>query len=379
VLAIVKTIQSRSHASWRARLFPALLLCLAVMCPVGAETAFANGFESARAVARGGTNLHWFRLGEGCVREPYGIIANYHEPGVREITLDQLISMRAAGHERINTGIYHLRPDTPTVDGRVTGTILDSTGGRLHPQMQQNLIDFLADIRDAGFSEILFRYFPQWRNDVRNGMPFDNSLLDENYALIASIEPLLQAAGMAYRTDLFAEGMPRARVFTGGIIIAGEPNNSAWSNYARAIWQRYFREFGLANTVGMSFVSDVDGTRIDSRVAHLNYVYRVDGTVRLPPVFAFSFYGDSSRDEGWIFRRYQRRLRDAGLSGTGWIISESYFNDPAAANSLIAAMAATNQKVWYLTQWPLQRGPQCSTDVSVAPPVAFDAFLQRGF
>lgn len=368
--------RTRSPAAWGVAIFLSLL----AVAPAAADPVFASGFESARALGRGGANLHWYQLDDGCVREPYGIVANYHEPGVRDIVNDQLVSMRASGHDRINTGIFHLRPEQPTVDGRVTGTVLDSTGGRLHLQMQRNLGQFLKDIRYAGFTELLFRYFPQGRNDVRNGLPFDDSLLDENYSLIASIEPLLQASGVDYRTDIFVEGMPRARILA-GVILPGEPNNNEWSSYARSLWQRYYRQFGAANTVGMSFVSDIDGNRIDSRVAHMDYVYRVDGTVRLPPVFAFSFYGNdaAARDEGWIFRRYQSRLRDDGLFDTGWIIAEAYFNDSAAADSLVDAMTETGQKVLYLTQWPLQRGLQCSSDVSVTPPVAFDAYSQRGF
>lgn len=326
------------------------------------------------AHGRGGSTLGWYRLGPGCEREPYGIIANYDKRGVRWKVIKQLIGLYVSGQDRISISLFHQRAQRPTSDGRVTGTVLDSTGGRLHPQIERNLAALLDDIRLIGFSELLFRYHPQGVNDVRNQLDWDDSLRDENWSLIASIEPLLRASGLAYRTDLLAEGMPRARNI-GSVIFDNVPHFRNWSDYARFIWRAQVETFGIANTLGFSFVSDVDGTRIDARAKHMGYIY---GSSR-PEVLGFSLYGDDRRDEAWIFREYHRQLVDEGWGDPGWIITETWYDDAEASAAIADAIAATGKTVRFLMQWPVERGSACSGDVSVATPLRYAAFSWLGF
>lgn len=351
-----------------------------------AQANFSDGFESARAIWRGGSNLVWHDLGPGCEREPYGIIPNYHEPGVRSRVRGQLLDLRAAGQENLALGLFHLRADT-AVDaaGRITGTLLDSTGGQLHPRQRQNLVDFLADIRDAGFASVVFRYHPQGGNDPRQWEAFgarEQDLLEENWSLIRSIEALLQQSGLAWGTDLLVEGMPRARIIElpgNDYIEPDRPHREGWSRYAREVWRRYSTEFGTAHTFGYSFVSDTDDVRIDARVEHMDYVYTVDGERRLPLGLALDIYGTAERDEGWIFRAYHRHLRDEQFGELVWAITESYYDDAQAARALRDAMTDTGQAVFYLTQWPLQRGSGCDPNVTVAPPTGYSNYLRFGF
>ncbi|MCK7594783.1 hypothetical protein [Pseudomarimonas salicorniae] len=355
----------------------AIALCVAGLAGATgpAERVFKNAFDPPRAMARGGSTHNWYALGPGCEREPFGIIANYHLPGVRTRVLKQLAGLRAAGQDRISVSLYHQRSPIASPDGRVTGTVLDSTGGRLHPQMEQNLLDYLLDLRFAAFSEVIFRYHPQGANDVRNEDGWNDSLRDENWSLIRSIEPLLTGAGLRHRTDLFAEGMPRARN-VGSVIVDDVPHFEDWSDYARFVWRAYVAEFGTANTLGFSFVSDSDRTRIDARAKHMDYIY---GSQR-PPVLGFSLYGETGgRDEGWIFREYQRQLEDEGWGALDWIITESWYNDPRAAKLIQAAIGETGQPVRFLIQWPVTRDSECSRDVTEALPLRFEAFSDRGF
>lgn len=335
---------------------------------------FEDAFETPRAQARGGSSLNWYRLGPGCDREPYGIIANYHQPGVRGGVRKQLIALRAAGQDRISLSLFHQRPELPTTDGRVTGTVLDSSGGRLHTQMQQNLVDYLRDIRAAAFAELVFRYHPQGPNDVRNEDRWSDSLRDENWSLIASIEPLLRDSGMRHTTDLLAEGMPRARSVS-SVIFDNVPQFEDWSDYARFVWRAYVDAFGTANTLGFSLVSDSDARRIDARARHMDYIY---GSQR-PAALGFSLYGAHGRDEDWIFREYRRQLVDEGWGALEWIVTETWYDDPGAAAALGKALASTGQPLRFLIQWPLRREGACSPDVSEATPLHFGAFIARGF
>jgi hypothetical protein len=364
------------------------LLGLAFAAPaVAAQDAiFASGFELATPILRGGSNYVWHALGESCDREPFGVIPNYHEPGIRTRVIGQLHAMRAAGQDNLSLGLYHLRaPEEADAVGRITGTLLDSSGGDLHPRMRQNLVEFLADIRAVGFFSVVFRYHPQGANNPRDWDtlgPAQLDLLEENWSLIDRIEPLLQQSGLNWGTDLLVEGMPRARIIElpgVDLIESGTPAREGWSRYAREIWKRYSTKYGISRTVGFSFVSDTDDTRIDARAEHIDYVYTVDGVRRLPLLFALDIYGTPSRDEGWIFRAYHRHLRDEGLGSMVWLIAEAYYDDAAAARSLAEAMAATGQPVYYLTQWPLQRGSSCDPNVTVAPPLDFGNYSRLGF
>lgn len=353
----------------------ALLLAAALaLGHVFAGPLFEGDFEAPQAKARGGSTLNWYRLGPSCDREPYGIIANYHEPGVRVRVRKQLIALRASGQDRISVSLFHQRPEVPSPDGRVTGTVLDSSGGFLHPQMQQNLVDYLSDIRAAAFVELVFRYHPQGANDVRNELGWNASLRDENWSLIASIEPLLRASGMRHTTDLFAEGMPRARNVS-SVIFDNVPQFRDWSDYARFVWRAYSEAFGRERTMGFSFVTDSDALRIDARARHMDYIY---GSQR-PAVLGFSLYGEGERDEGWVFREYQRQLVDEGWGGLDWIITESWYDDPVAAESISAALGETGQPVRFLIQWPVRRNDACSLDVTESTPLHYSAFIERGF
>jgi hypothetical protein len=352
----------------------------------GAQAIFRSGFEFARPARSGGSNFIWYALGPQCEREPYAAIPNYHGPGVRDLVRTQLQQMRESGQDSLSLGLYHLRAaDQVDAVGRVTGTLLDSTGGDLHPRMRQNLVEFLADIRGAGYFSVVFRYHPQGANNPREWEqlgPAQQDLLEENWNLIANLEPLLQQSGLNWATDLLVEGMPRARIveLPGDDYIEPEtPAREGWSRYAREIWRRYSGQFGTSRTVGFSFVSDTDDTRIDARVEHIDYVYTIDGTRRLPLGFALDIYGTASRGEGWIFRAYHRHLRDEGLSGVPWILAETYYDDATAASELVQAMTATGQPVYFLTQWPLRRGNECDPNVDVAPPVDYANYRLRGF
>jgi hypothetical protein len=359
-----------------------LVLTLALAGPAWAGTLLVNGFEHAPA-GRGGSNLHWFALGPNCDREPYGILVNYHLPGVRALVQDQLLQLRARGQDRIATGVIHLRAPEPN-NGAWTGTLLDSTGGDLRPQYRSNLATFLYDIRSSGFVELLFRYFPQGPNDPSGWSTFSESLYQENWNLIVNLEPILEGSGLAYKTDLGVELMPRARiidVFGYPVIEPEQPANAAHSEYARRLWREYVSVFDAGRSVGFSFVSDSNTGRTEARVRHMPTIYTGANTAGVyPSVLALDLYGANGVDEATQFRRHDQHMRGlAGLADTPWIVAEAYYNDAAAASGVLQGMADTGRRVHYLTQWPLQRGSLCGAGVTEATPELFEQYQRRGF
>lgn len=362
-------------------------------CPATADTVFVNDFQNS-PLARGGSNLLWFHVDPvdpddpdplgACIaaRDPYGILANYHRPGVRVRVLEILAAMRAAGQRRLSTGLLHLRAPGPAPEGSWGGTLLDSTGGRLHPQVEASLDQFLADIAATGFDEILFRYFPQGANTAIEWDSFSEDLYQENWQLIRRTQAQLEASGLAFRTDLLVEGMPRAWFTTlpGGnyYIDADRPANRAWSEYARRLWRDYVAQFGPERSVGFSFVTDANAVRTRARVRHVDHVYRLaDGSQVFPPVFAFDIYGGGAVSDRTIFERHHHAMADIGRQES-WIVAESWFNDAGSAADLKAALESTGRQLAYFTQWPLDRQVD-DCGVNVAAPVAYEAWLRRGF
>ncbi len=357
----------------------------------GPSRGIATGLEQGGVLrvsseARPGVNLGFFDLGPNCDREPFGVLANLHKPGVRQRVTDILVELRARGSESIAVGIYHFRAPGPAdADGVWPGSaILDSTGGDLHPRMRQNLADLLADIHAAGFAQLLVRFHPQGGNDVAQWVSYDESRFEENWNLIANLMPIIEGSGLDYRVDLMTEGMPRARfvnVLGQTVFLPTEPDNEPWSRYANRMWQNYVSRFDPQRSVGFSLISDPDPDRLRARLEHTSYVYRLPGGERVyPGAFAFSIYRWPEADEGELYGRIVDRLRRIGLGEVPLIVAESYYNDREGMARLAAVAREQQAPPLYVLHWPVSRDDKsCSPDVNVAFPVEIDQALRFGF
>lgn len=366
-------------------------LAPALNAPRGPSLGLGGGLQSIpfsrlSAEARPGVNLGFYDLGPNCDREPFGVLANLHKPGVRQRVTDILVELRARGSEAIAVGIYHFRaPGAADADGVWPGSaILDSTGGNLHPRMRQNLADLLADIRAAGFAQLLVRYHPQGGNDVAQWTRYDESIFEENWNLIVNLMPIIEGSGLDYRVDLMTEGMPRARfvnVLGQLVFFPTDPDNEPWSRYANRLWQNYVSRFDPQRSVGFSSISDPDPNRLRARLEHTSYVYRLPGGERVyPGAFAFSIYAWPGADEGDLYARIVDRLRRLGLGGVPLIVAESYYNDREGMARLAAAAREQQAPPLYVLHWPVDRSnTACSSHVNVAFPVEIDQALRFGF
>ena len=357
-----------------------LLFCLAAAGTAGAgDLVYASGFERP-AQERGGSNYLWYRVA-ACDREPYGVLASYHLPvpggatTVRTLARQQLAAMRAAGQRRLSLGVHFYH-------GAGNGTLVDAADPAAVAQAATNLGDLLADVKAAGFVEVLFRFFPV---DAINPSQanFNPALLDAYWHLVTALRPVLHAADLAYRIDLMVEGAPR----DSNLPVPDPwkyPANRQWSDAVRDLWQRYVAAYGKADTVGFSFLTDADPARLRWRVRHMRFVYGGN----YPYLFAADIYGTphaSETDRFVALDDAMRREDPNGVLGwrdSGWIIAEGYYDDPLAAANLSSAIASTQRKVFYLTQWPWDRAdPACgpAPEVNVAPPEAWVVYGGYGF
>ncbi|MEO7916881.1 MAG: hypothetical protein ABIR16_04495, partial [Dokdonella sp.] len=233
------------------------------------DLVFANGLDRP-ATSGGGSNYHWYNLDAMCNRD--GIVANYHRVdaggAVRTQVQQQLATMRVRGMSRLSLGIYFIH-------GFNTSTLVDSSDPASVNQALINIGNLLADVKAAGFSEVLFRFFP---TDLINpSQPnFQPDLVDEYWNLITQVRPVVIAAGIPYRLDLGVELAPRDSnnplIFPVSERYKDAENNQ-WSRAVRALWQRYYAEYDRFDTVGFSFLTDTNPDNQRWRVRHMRYVY----------------------------------------------------------------------------------------------------------
>jgi hypothetical protein len=332
---------------------------------------------------RGGSNFLWYTMGPACEREPYGIVPNYHLAEVRAQVQAELASMFASGQARLSLGVYFAH-------GTPSGTAIDSSDPADVAQAAQNVAALLADVKAAGFHQVLFRFFPLDTIYPPNSN-FDSSLVGEYWNFIQAIRPAVANSQVAYLIDLGVEAAPRDSDLP---LIPNPwkyPNNTDWSRAVRTLWQNYYAAYGAADTVGFSSITDADSGNMRARVRHMRYVYDIGGgNPRYPATFAIDIYGNAQVSETVKFVQYDQAMRREDSNGSlGWrdapvIIAETYYDDPVAAENLRAAMGSTGRKVPFLTQWPLDRGSDAPTagtcaDVNVSPPFTWSVYGYYGF
>jgi hypothetical protein len=319
------------------------LVAAALLLPLCAPAASA----APGPLEVGGSNYDFYDLTGGCDREPYGVIDRFD--AARDTITAQLNQMYAAGQRRLRIGIFHQH-------GPDSGTVMDSSSGDLSPVDRQQLTEFLAAVKAAGFQEIEVAFLPIGDDDPHGWSAMDESAYREDWGVISNLHPLIADAGIPYRIDLLNEGMPMS-------------DESVLRSYAQRLWSDYTAAFGRDDTVGFSMT-----VWIADRATQLAAVYGSNP----PDVFDVHLYGDDwNGDEYKQFVDADQQMTSLGYHQQ-WIVGETYFDDGAAADGIRRAIADTGRQVRYLTQWPLTRQRKCA-DVDQAPPVTFAAFQSDGF
>jgi hypothetical protein len=143
------------------------------------------------------------------------------------------------------------------------------------------------------------------------------------------LRPIIASSGLAYRLDLFNEGIP-------------DPSQPvAALQYVQRLWIDYTSRFGKADTVGFSVISDND-----RRVRQFPTVYNGN----FPNVFDFHFYENAYSN----FSVVHQACVDLGLPQS-WILGEAFYDDAQEAKELKQVIRDTGQTVLFLTQWIQKR------------------------
>jgi hypothetical protein len=329
-------------------------LRFAQLIGVAAAVALVAGVPSAggtvEALPLVGVNYSNFGPG-GCGDGGPGIVA-YGNTG-RRVIRQELAAMRASGIQTLRTFIWNMHD----ASGQTWGAV-SSAGGRLGPTETQNLINYVSDVRNLGFTRLEVAFSPQGANDPI-GYPqnnYDPSLFDENWQVIRYVRGIVKQYGpIDTRFDLLNEGAASDYLAT----------KAQLEDYVARLYSNYVDAFGNADVT----VSSIVGANDQSRIANLIDTLRSTGRP-LPTWFEVHSYSADVLDD--------LRATDATLTAKGLsqpiTLGETYYDDPSAASAVATFAATSSRPLDEVLAWPLQRGSTCQ-NWSVSAPYKADAFI----
>lgn len=399
---------------------------------------------------RGGTNYHWFyhqydrnnpndfpASATDAVLD-YGIIKNYHRKfdyntelisdtfgqSIRGIVLGQLNDMYENGQERLRVGIWHSRAESGT-----HGTFLNSKNklisGQnvyLDEQYLTNIELFMTDIKNAGFEQVMFAFYPNgpnrpglWKNwggsslyqsainATFNGDQIITTITDpnneplwiENWRVIKQVKTRLDNSGMNYVVDLGNEVIPKQVVDKTCTQTVNDssclcPNSigekmcfkknineinlfqTRWEKLLAKVWTRYVNKYGVSDTVGYSIISR-NASDFNQRYPTLSNVYS-NGV--LPNTFSLHVYDGIwiGHDDAFGGLNAAFNWKENNNMTTKFIIGETDYNDSITGQQLKSVLTG-NRKLEYILQWPKGRGFLYRLD----PPYDFSNYIDEGF
>jgi hypothetical protein len=284
-----------------------------------------------------------------------GLIANYHRRGVRFAAQEQLQEMRGAGIATLRLIVWHQRDP----GGRNWG-VISSAGGALTPQHRDNLVAYLADVREAEYERLTVSFAPMDANDPRQP-GFDPSTEIENWNFLRSATRLVKESDQrSAAIDLMNEGAPGP---------AQPEVRHQLTSYLGRMYERYIREFGGEDVVVSAIASQSPPDTVVRLQALIDAV-RVMG----PPPRWFEVHPGYTA-EGVLanLRAVDETLMSNGL-GQPLVIGETAYNDPAVADAIMEFRRASSRPVLEVVEWPLTSDRPCK-DMSESPPYRADAYL----
>lgn len=159
----------------------------------------AQGRASETTLPEIGVTYTHASIPSGCdLTAARALVKTYDWPGTRRRAQLQLAAMRAAGVDSLVMFLWHLsEPASNDLNN------IPSAGGRIREPFRTNLINYVTDIRAAGFKSLTVNWGPQWTNNPLgdwqpNGVVndiWDPQKLDENWSFIRDTRTLVKRYG----------------------------------------------------------------------------------------------------------------------------------------------------------------------------------------
>jgi uncharacterized repeat protein (TIGR01451 family) len=309
----------------------------------------------------GAAYSHWLTV--RCSANGAGVLTTYHRPGVRRRVQLQLAAMRAAGIETLRLVIRH-QADT----AGQPPDVVPSAGGTLVEPYRSNLVRYLQDVRAARFAGLTVDFAPASSNDPATEA-WDPARLDENWAFIADIRPLVKQFGpAATRIDLLSGGAPSDL----------SPARDRVKEYIAELYRRYVDAFGKADVV-VSVIAPPDPGADSAqpeaarRLQNLVDAFAASGRGQ-PQLFSVRISPSQPSADHAL---YGLRNVDETLAANGLtqpiVISEAAYDDPQIAAAILEFRRTSSRRVLEVQESPRRRGSDCA-EISVSPPFSADAY-----
>lgn len=326
----------------------AALLGLVVACVCATASAADN---QAPLI---GVNYNHFAF-PGCSLDDTGIVLTYGEPGVRTTVRRQLAAMRAAGIQTLRLLLWHV-----TDAGDMRWGVVASRGGRLAEPYRSNLIQYLSDVKEAGFEQLTLAFAPEGANMPLGGF-YDPSTFDENWEFVRDVRPLLKEYGPAStHVDLINEGAPPDWESPDVFAEAQAYITNMWSNYVGA----FGGEDASFSSVGADGPYDT-ATRMQNLVDAL----RASGR---PFPRWFDVHPPYDHDGMLaVLRAVDAMLTANGLSQP-LVVGESAYDDPGVASAIEQFRTESARPILEVMAWPLRARQQCG----VSAPYRAEAYIE---
>jgi len=276
---------------------------------------------------------------DGCNLENTGIVFTYDKPGVRQTVQDNLKQMHDTGVSSLRLLLWF-----ETDIGGNTWGIVPSVGGKMSDPYRTNLIQYLTDVKAAGYTTFTLSFGAGGSNDPMEnyGNPdaakYDPTKFDENWQFIQDVRAIVKQYGPAIvRFDLQNEGAPYDWLT--------DRVRQQVIDYHTKMYTNYVNAFG-ANDVTLGFMGGVPGALTD-----LISIIKATGKP-FPMWFHLSLYGSTETDALNKLNDVETTLKQNNLQQP-LVVGETFYNDPGTANAIKRYMQSTTRPVWEILEWPL--------------------------
>ena len=254
------------------------------------------------------------------------LLYDYGQQRVRYLVRTQLAAMVASGLESLRVFVVY------DYDVSENQFFVPARSGRLEEPFRTNLINYLRDIRAAGFRRVTLAFDPRYSADPGHRFgPYDPATFEASWGLIRDTRPLLKQYGPAEtRVDLLNEGAPFV------------PLPDARVGWLSAMYPRYVDAFGAGDVT----VSAAIGSSVSTLVQTLG------STGRPLPVWfdlhpRYDYAGELDD-----LRRWDAELTATGATQQTLTIGEVKYNDADSARAIADFARTAQHHVEEVMEWP---------------------------
>jgi hypothetical protein len=271
-----------------------------------------------------------------------------------EVVASDLRSMFEHGQRKISLFCWYM-PITWPVENHQWGHVIDSHGGVMYEQHQENVIRLIELIKEIGFNELHFRFGAQGdKAVVDQWTDWRPAQFQENWAFVNSVRNLVDANKRDLKVvfDLAAEHARREL-----------STNSNMQLYCRRMWKLYTEAHGPDDCAAFSIIHGGTGLANMLRVFKLAHL-------PTPACYLFDSYGS----EYSSLTTAASVLQAEGEIEKPVYIQETFYNDATSYADIKRAVTETNLNFQCIFQWNVLRDqdPHVFPDVF---PRRFDNFL----